>query len=407
MIAMDTILVVNAGSSSVKFQIFSVEGEGRLRRQIKGQMDGIGSRPRLKASGAAGDPIADRAYPIEAVPDVSTAMGVAGEWLREELRIHPIAVGHRVVHGGPDHDKPVLIDHGVVARLERFTNLAPLHQPHNLSPIRSILTNFPALPQVACFDTAFHRTHGALADYYAIPHQLHAEGVRRYGFHGLSYEYIARTLPSVAPEIAKRRVIVAHLGSGASMCAMKDGLSVESTMGFTALDGLPMGTRPGQLDPGVVLYLMAEKGMSAASVQDFLYRECGLKGLSGVSNDMRELEKSEDPKAKLAIDYFAYRIGLNAGMLAAALQGLDAFVFTAGIGENSATIRARVVEQLGWLGVALDPIPNSRHALLISKPDGLIPVYVVPTDEELMIARHTLSVLMNTPSSNPKQERVS
>ncbi|RQH13312.1 acetate/propionate family kinase [Bradyrhizobium sp. RP6] len=404
---MDTILVVNAGSSSVKFQIFSVEGEGRLRRQIKGQMDGIGSRPRLKASGAAGDPIADRAYPIEAVPDVSTAMGVAGEWLREELRIHPIAVGHRVVHGGPDHDKPVLIDHGVVARLERFTNLAPLHQPHNLSPIRSILTNFPALPQVACFDTAFHRTHGALADYYAIPHQLHAEGVRRYGFHGLSYEYIARTLPSVAPEIAKRRVIVAHLGSGASMCAMKDGLSVESTMGFTALDGLPMGTRPGQLDPGVVLYLMAEKGMSAASVQDFLYRECGLKGLSGVSNDMRELEKSEDPKAKLAIDYFAYRIGLNAGMLAAALQGLDAFVFTAGIGENSATIRARVVEQLGWLGVALDPIPNSRHALLISKPDSLIPVYVVPTDEELMIARHTLSVLMNTPSSNPRQERVS
>lgn len=404
---MDTILVVNAGSSSVKFQIFSVEGEGRLRRQIKGQMDGIGSRPRLKASDAAGDPIADRAYPIEAVPDVSTAMAVAGEWLREELRIHPIAVGHRVVHGGPDYDKPALIDHGLVARLERFTNLAPLHQPHNLSPIRSILTNFPALPQVACFDTAFHRTHAALADYYAIPHQLHAEGVRRYGFHGLSYEYIARTLPSAAPEIAKRRVIVAHLGSGASMCAMKDGLSVESTMGFTALDGLPMGTRPGQLDPGVVLYLMAEKGMSAASVQDFLYRECGLKGLSGVSNDMRELEKSEDPKAKLAIDYFAYRIGLNAGMLAAALQGLDAFVFTAGIGENSATIRARVVEQLGWLGVALDPVPNSRHALLISKRGSLIPVYVVPTDEELMIARHTLSVLMNTPSSNPKQERVS
>ncbi|WP_375307519.1 acetate/propionate family kinase [Bradyrhizobium sp. A11] len=404
---MDTILVVNAGSSSVKFQIFSVEGEGRLRRQIKGQMDGIGSRPRLKASGAAGDPLADRAYPIEAVPDVSTAMGIAGAWLREELRIHPIAVGHRVVHGGPDYDKPVLIDHGVVARLERFANLAPLHQPHNLAPIRSILTNFPALPQVACFDTAFHRTHGALADYYAIPHQLHAEGVRRYGFHGLSYEYIARNLPNVAPEIAKRRVIVAHLGSGASMCAMKNGRSVESTMGFTALDGLPMGTRPGQLDPGVVLYLMAEKGMSAAGVQDFLYRECGLKGLSGVSNDMRELEKSEDPKAKLAIDYFAYRIGLNAGMLAAALQGLDAFVFTAGIGENSATIRARVVEQFGWLGVALDPVQNARHAQLISQPGSLIPVFVVPTDEELMIAQHTLSLLISTPSSNPRQERVS
>jgi acetate kinase len=403
---MDTILVVNAGSSSVKFQIFSVEAEGRLRRQIKGQMEGIGSRPRLRATGAGGDPMADRAYPIEAVPDVTVAMAIAGEWLREELRIHPIAVGHRVVHGGPDYDKPTLIDHGVVARLERFVSLAPLHQPHNLSPIRSILEKFPALPQVACFDTAFHRTHGPLADHYAIPHQLHAEGVRRYGFHGLSYEYIARTLPSVAPEVAGRRVIVAHLGSGASMCAMKDGRSVESTMGFTALDGLPMGTRPGQLDPGVVLYLMSEKGMSAAKVQDFLYRDCGLKGLSGVSNDMRELETSDDPKAKLAIDYFVYRIGLNAGMLAAALQGLDAFVFTAGIGENSAGIRAAVVEQLGWLGVTLDSAANAGHARLISHSGSRCPVYVVPTDEELMIAQHTLSLLMKQ-SPNPRQERVS
>jgi acetate kinase len=404
---MDTILVVNAGSSSVKFQVFSVEGEGALRRQIKGQIDGIGSRPRLRASGASGDSLADRAYPIEAVPDVPAAMGIAGEWLRDELRIQPIAVGHRVVHGGPEYDRPVLIDHGVVARLERFVSLAPLHQPHNLAPIRSILARFPTLPQVACFDTAFHRTHGAVADYYAIPHQLHAEGVRRYGFHGLSYEYIARTLPQIAPDIAKRRVIVAHLGSGASMCALKDGQSVESTMGFTALDGLPMGTRPGQLDPGVVLYLLSEKGMSASSVQDFLYRDCGLKGLSGVSNDMRELEASEDAKAKLAIDYFIYRIGLNAGMLAAALQGLDAFVFTAGIGENSATIRARVVEQLRWLGVRLDPAENSRHARLISRSDSLVPVYVVPTDEELMIAQHTLSLLMNRPSPNPRRERMS
>jgi acetate kinase len=250
---MDTILVVNAGSSSVKFQVFSVEGEGRLRRQLKGQIDGIGSRPRLRASGANGDPLADRAYPIEAVPDVPAAMGIAGEWLRHELRIHPIAVGHRVVHGGPDYDRPVLIDHGVVTRLERFVSLAPLHQSHNLSPIRSILDRFPTLPQVACFDTAFHRTHSAVADYYAIPHQLHAEGVRRYGFHGLSYDYIAKTLPQIAPDIAKRRVIVAHLGSGASMCALKGGQSVESAMGFAALDGLPMGTRPGQLDPGVVL----------------------------------------------------------------------------------------------------------------------------------------------------------
>jgi acetate kinase len=404
---MDTILVVNAGSSSVKFQVFSVEGDGQLRRQIKGQMDGIGSRPRLRASGANGDSLADRAYPIEAIPDIPAAMSIAGEWLRDELRINPMAVGHRVVHGGPDYDRPVLIDHGVVARLERFVALAPLHQPHNLAPIRSLLSNFPALPQVACFDTAFHRTHDAVADYYAIPHQLHAEGVRRYGFHGLSYEYVAKTLPQIAPDIAKGRVIVAHLGSGASMCALKQGRSAESTMGFTALDGLPMGTRPGQIDPGVVLYLISERGMSASNVQNFLYRECGLKGLSGVSNDMRELEASQDPKAKLAIDYFVYRVGLNAGMLAAALQGLDAFVFTAGIGENSAGIRARIADQLAWLGVALDPAENSRHARLISRSDSRIPVYVIPTDEELMIAQHTLSLLLSRPSSSARHERVS
>jgi acetate kinase len=404
---MDTILVVNAGSSSVKFQIFSVEGEGRLKRHIKGQMDGIGSRPRLRASGTNGDSLADRAYPIEAVSDIPAAMDIAGEWLRNELRISPMAVGHRVVHGGPDYDRPVLIDHGVVARLERFVALAPLHQPHNLAPIRSLLANFPTLPQVACFDTAFHRTHSAVADHYAIPHQLHAEGVRRYGFHGLSYEYIARTLTQVAPEVAKGRVIVAHLGSGASMCALKGGRSAESTMGFTALDGLPMGTRPGQIDPGVVLYLISEKGLSASNAQNFFYRDCGLKGLSGVSNDMRELEASEDPKAKLAIDYFVYRIGLNAGMLAAALQGLDAFVFTAGIGENSVRIRARIADQLEWLGVTLDPAENARHARLISRSDSRTPVYVMPTDEELMIAQHTLSLLLNRPSPNPRHERVS
>ena len=404
---MDTILVVNAGSSSVKFQIFSVEGEGRLKRLIKGQMDGIGSRPRLRAGGADSAPLADRAYPIESVPDVPAAMAIAGGWLRDELRISPMAVGHRVVHGGPDYDRPVLIDHGVVARLERLIALAPLHQPHNLAPIRSLLANFPGLPQVACFDTAFHRTHDAVADYYAIPHQLHAEGVRRYGFHGLSYEYIAKTLPQVAPEIAKDRVIVAHLGSGASMCALKGGRSIESTMGFTALDGLPMGTRPGQIDPGVVLYLLTEKGMSASNAQNFLYRDCGLKGLSGISNDMRELEASEDPKARLAVEYFVYRVGLNAGMLAAALQGLDAFVFTAGIGENSVRIRARIADQLGWLGVTIDEAENSRHARLISGSESRIPVYVIPTDEELMIAQHTLSLLVNTPSSSARHERVS
>ena len=247
----------------------------------------------------------------------------------------------------------------------------------------------------------------ALADHYAIPHQLHAEGIRRYGFHGLSYEYISRRLPQVAPEIAGGRIIVAHLGSGASMCAVKGGKSVESTMGFTALDGLAMGTRPGQIDPGVVLYLISEKGMSASNVQNFLYRDCGLKGLSGVSNDMRELETSADPRAAFAIDYFVYRIGLNAGMLAAALQGLDAFVFTAGIGENSVSIRARIAEKLLWLGVALDPAENARHASRISRPDSRIPVYVVPTDEELMIAQHTLGLLTSRQSPDQKRERVS
>jgi len=403
---MDTILVVNAGSSSVKFQVFAVDGDGRLERQLKGQVDGIGSRPRLRASGADGATLADRAYPIEAIADVSAALMVAGAWLRDELRITPMAVGHRVVHGGPDFDRPQPIDYGLVSRLERYTALAPLHQPHNLAPIKSLLANFPSLPQVACFDTAFHRGHDGVADQYAIPYQLYEEGVRRYGFHGLSYEYIAKTLPKVAPDIAAGRVIVAHLGSGASMCALKGGRSVESTMGFTALDGLPMGTRPGQIDPGVVLYLLSEKAMAPGEVQDFLYRDCGLKGLSGVSNDMRELLESRDRRAAFAIDYFTYRVGLCAGMLAAALQGIDAFVFTAGIGENSPAIRAGVAEKLAWLGVLLDSAENARHALKISQDKSRIPVYVVPTDEERMIAEHTLSVLWAA-HSNGKRERAS
>jgi acetate kinase len=404
---MDTILVVNAGSSSVKFQVFALDPDGRLRREIRGQVDGIGSRPRLRAAGTHGDTLADRAYPIESIPDVPAAMTTAGSWLRDELQLTPIAVGHRVVHGGPDYDRPVLIDHGVIARLERYTTLAPLHQPHNLAPIRSLLANFPALPQVACFDTAFHRSHDEVADHYAIPRALHDQGIRRYGFHGLSYEYVAKSLPRVAPEIASARVIVAHLGSGASMCAIHGGRSVESTMGFTALDGLPMGTRTGQIDPGVVLYLITAKGMSAAQVQDFLYRDCGLKGLSGVSNDMRELQNSSDPRAAFAVDYFIYRIALHAGMLAAALQGVDAFVFTAGIGENSTSIRSRIAARLEWLGVVLDPAENGRHAPLISRPDSRIPVYIVPTDEELMIAQHTLSLLWNRQSSTPQRERAS
>jgi acetate kinase len=401
---MDTILVVNAGSSSVKFQVFSVGGDGRLQRWIKGQMDGIGSRPRLRATGAIGEKLAERAYPVERVADVPAALQVAADWLRDEQQIMPMAVGHRVVHGGPDYDRPVLVDQSVVSRLERYSTLAPLHQPHNLAPIRTLLANFPGLPQVACFDTAFHRGHDELADVYAIPRRFHDEGVRRYGFHGLSYEYIAKTLPGVAPEIAGGRVIVAHLGSGASMCALKGGRSVESTMGFTALDGLVMGTRPGQIDPGVIMYLITVKGMSPADVQDFLYRDCGLKGLSGISNDMRELQESSDPKAAFAVAYFVYRAALNAGMLAAALQGVDGFVFTAGIGENSPAIRAAIAERLGWLGVALDPDANARHALRISR-SGSTPVYVVPTDEELMIAQHTLLLLWSM--RPPAQEKAS
>jgi acetate kinase len=311
-----------------------------------------------------------------------------------------------VVHGGPDYDRPVLIDHNVVSRLERYAALAPLHQPHNLAPIRALLENFPSLPQVACFDTAFHRDHDRLADHYAIPRFLHDEGVRRYGFHGLSYEHIAKTLPKVAPEIATGRVIVAHLGNGASMCALHGGRSVESTMGFTALDGLPMGTRPGQIDPGVLLYLMSVKGMPPSEVQDFLYGECGLKGLSGVGSDMRELQASDDPNAAFAVEYFVHRVSLNAGMLAAALQGVDAFVFTAGIGENSVSVRARIAERLGWLGVALDPAENARHSLRISRSETL-PVYVVPTDEELMIAEHTMSLLWSARPSVQEKERAS
>ena len=405
MTAMDTILVVNAGSSSVKFQIFAVGSDGNPRRQIKGQMDGIGNRPRLRATNADGEVVAERAYPKELVPDVSAALAVAGSWLRDELRIAPVAVGHRVVHGGATYEKPVLIDHGVVSQLEELVPLAPLHQPYNLAPIRSLLTNLPNLPQVACFDTAFHRTHRKVADYFAIPQKLYDEGVRRYGFHGLSYEYIASVLPERAPEIALGRVVVAHLGSGASMCALSGGRSVESTMGFTALDGLPMGTRPGQLDPGVVLYLLTTKGMSPSEVQNFLYRDCGLKGLSGVSNDMRELLNSSDPGAKFAIDYFVYRAALNVGLLTAALEGIDAFIFTAGIGENSSAIRMRIAEKLGWLGIELDPAENAKHAVRISRPDGT-PVYVIPTDEELMIAKHTLSMLQNK-SQPVAQTRVS
>ncbi len=390
---MSAVLVVNAGSSSVKFQLVDIAARERLHRLIKGQVDGIGTQPRLRAETGDGSALIDKYYGPHEIADVPAAISAAGQWLRDAQAIELVAVGHRVVHGGPDYDRPVLVDLNVLARLERYVALAPLHQPNNLAPIRSLLASRPELPQVACFDTAFHRSHDAVTDHYAIPEHFYREGIRRYGFHGLSYEYVADRLSEMAPGIAKRRVIVAHLGSGASMCALKEGRSVDSTMGFTALDGLPMGTRSGQIDPGVLLYMLTEKGMSAQAVQDLLYRESGLKGLSGVSNDMRELEASGDPGAALAIDYFVHRIGLCAGMLAAALGGLDAFVFSAGIGENSAMIRARVAEKLGWLGAIFDPIANRAGKTVISQPESKVALYVVATDEELMIARHTVSLL--------------
>jgi acetate kinase len=390
---MDAILVVNAGSSSVKFQIFAIEEAGATRRLIKGQLDGIGTRPRLSAQASDRSSLIDRTYAPGEIADVPAAIATVASWLRESQSLNLLAVGHRVVHGGPKYDRPVVIDQAVVANLEKYISLAPLHQPNNLAPIRTLMKARPELLQVACFDTAFHHGHSAVADHYAIPERFYAEGVRRYGFHGLSYEYVAQRLREVAPTVAAGRVIVAHLGSGASMCALANGRSVESTMGFTALDGIPMGTRPGQIDPGVPLYLLSEKGMTLAAVQDLLYRHSGLKGLSGISNDMRDLQMSSDPGGRLAVDYFVYRVGLSAGMLAAALGGIDAFVFTAGIGENSPTIRARIAEKLAWLGVVLDPAANADGKLLISRPESRVALLVVPTDEELMIARHTLAML--------------
>jgi acetate kinase len=389
----ETILVVNAGSSSIKFQLFLVAAHDELRRSLKGQIEGIGVRPRLVTKQTGGQQPIEEEWPAPEVATVPKALDKLVAFLRERLGTLPTAIGHRVVHGGPDFSEPTAINDAVIERLEKFTPLAPLHQPNNLAPIRAVRARQPQLLQVACFDTAFHRTHPEIADRYALPEEFYAEGVRRYGFHGLSYEYIASKLPEIAPEIAHGRVVVAHLGSGASMCAISAGKSVESTMGFTALDGLPMGTRPGQLDPGIMLYLMSEKRMSAKDIERLLYNECGLKGLSGISNDVRELLASQDPRAKLALDYFVYRISLFTGMLAAALGGIDGLVFTAGIGENAPAIREAVAKRLTWLGLDLDAKANASGEARISNKESRVVCYVIPTDEELMIARHTLAVL--------------
>ncbi len=402
----DTILVLNSGSSSIKFQLFEICARRQLERQMKGVIEGIGVHPRLRAAGVKGEELAEATWPAAEVGTVPAALDKLIVLLRDLIggRL-PRAVGHRVVHGGPNYAAPTIVTDAVLDHLECFVPLAPLHQPNNLAPIRTILDRFPDLPQVACFDTAFHRGHAEVADRFAIPEDLHSQGIRRYGFHGLSYEYIAGRLRHVAPDIADGRVVFAHLGSGASMCGISAGRSVDSTMGFTALDGLPMGTRPGQLDAGVVLYLMTEKRMSAKEIEHFLYFDCGLKGLSGISNDARKLLASESRGAKLALDYFVYRIVLFTGLLAAAIGGIDAFVFTAGIGENAAGVREAVIRRLSWLGLELDPAANARGGPRISRQEARVACYVIPTDEELMIARHTLDVLRGHADAPAKGKR--
>jgi acetate kinase len=395
----DAVLTINAGSSSLKFSVYRIEDD-RPSLSAKGQVEGIGTSPRLVAEDAAGQQLVQRRWPEDRGLGHTEFFRVIGGWLREQFSDTALlGVGHRVVHGGVDYAVPVRVDAAVLAKLEALCPLAPLHQPHNLAGIRAVAAVQPDLPQVACFDTAFHRGHPELADWFALPRRFYDEGIRRYGFHGLSYEYIAHALPDLAPEIAKGRVVVAHLGSGASMCAMHAGRSIDSTMGFTALDGLPMGTRCGALDPGVVLHLNRAYGMDADAIERLLYHDCGLKGVSGISNDMRDLLASDDPRAAQAIDLFVWRICRELGALTAVQGGLDGFVFTAGIGERSAEIRKRVCANAAWLGIELDPAANARGGPRISVESSRVAVYAIPTDEEQMIARHTLAVLRRAPTA--------
>ncbi len=385
----DAILVLNAGSSSIKFSVFLVQSD-RLELLLNGQTEGLYTAPRFKAKDAAGDALESRDW------DKGTRLGHDGaiEHLIGFLRGHRgdhrlIAIGHRVVHGGLNYAEPTLVNANVLTNLEKLVPLAPLHQPHNLAPIRIVAERTPDMPQVACFDTAFHRAQPELAQAFALPPVITDRGVRRYGFHGLSYEYIASALPGIDAKAAAGRVIVAHLGNGASMCAIKAGKSMASTMGFTAVDGLPMGTRSGALDPGVVLYLMDEMKMDARAIEKLIYQESGLLGVSGISSDMRALLESKEPRAKFAVDLFVYRIGRELGSLAAALGGLDAVVFTGGIGERAVAIRERVCRDAGWLGIELDPAANGKDGPRISTTASRVPAWVMPTNEELMIARHT------------------
>ncbi|QYY32219.1 acetate/propionate family kinase [Cupriavidus pinatubonensis] len=394
------ILVVNAGSSSVKVSVYTVPEAAHDNADINpvlsahGQIESIGVAPRLRASMADGHVVADESFPVAQVADHDAAFRLIRLVLSVGLRDNPpVAIGHRVVHGGSDFAQAVRIDDDVISRLEALIPLAPLHQPHNLTAIRAVRKAAPDLLQVACFDTAFHAGHDMLAQLIALPYEYYERGIRRYGFHGLSYEYIARRLGQVAPDVAAGRVIVAHLGNGASLCAMRDGRSVESTMGLTALDGMPMGTRCGSIDPGAVLWL-AQQGMTADAIQTMLYGASGLKGLSGVSSDMRALLASEEPRARLAVDFYAYRAAQEIGKLAVTLGGLDTLVFTAGIGANSPPVRARICAHLTDLfGISLDNAANNDNSQRVSSDASRVPVLVLPTDEEGMIALSTARIL--------------
>jgi acetate kinase len=389
-----SILVVNAGSSSIKFSGYAAMDEGEPELLFKGQIESVGSAPHMTAKDATGAMIAEKRWPHGAKSDHETLFDELIGWMEAHLEgRQPIAVGHRVVHGGTAFAAATWIDAAVLATLESLCPLAPLHQPHNLAAIRTISAISPALPQVACFDTSFHRDQPSVAQRFALPRALHDAGIRRYGFHGLSYDYIASALRERAPDIVRGRVVVAHLGAGASMCAMLDGKSAATTMSFTALDGLPMGTRCGALDPGVILYLLRERIIDADRIEDLLYHESGLLGVSGLSADMRELLGSDDPRAAEAIHLFVYRIARELGSLVAALGGLDGLVFTAGIGEHSPEIRRRVCELSRWLGLILDPAANERGGECISAAESRVSVWVLPTDEERMIARQTIEVL--------------
>lgn len=385
----DAVLTFNAGSSSIKFSLFELESAESIKLVAKGEVEEIeGDAPHFFARDAQGSPLAERTW--AGATEFPELLGTLVQWAEDHLgddRL--IAAGHRIVHGGPDHTRPERVTRDLLADLEKLTPLAPLHEPHNLAPIRALLAARPDLPQVACFDTAFHHSMPRVATRFALPREYEAENVRRYGFHGLSYEYIAARLRVLAPHLAESRVIAAHLGNGASLCAMKAGRSVDTTMGFTALDGLMMGTRCGNLDPGVILYLEQQRGLDTKQVEDILYRRSGLLGVSGIGSDMRTLEASNDPRAKEAIDLFVYRIVREIGALTSSLGGLDALVFTAGIGEHSAQIRARVCAGLEWLGVKPDLEANHRNAINIGDKQSRVSVWAIPTDEEAMIARHT------------------